>query len=281
MKRVAVNLRDDAINVFPDGSSRSRPRRGGIGFRIVTFDAVGNEVREDEWLPGYKSATNQQMELLACIEAIRGALQHHRMREFNRIHVFTDSRYVVDNLYNAKFIWPKTQWCRTNGAPVLNEDLWKSLVKLIRDASPCKIEIEWAKGHSKGNPHNKAADQLAKISSTSAVKLALAPVQVRRKKSKNSTIPGSVRMEGQEMDIHILDPLTIRRHQLTRYRYEVLSPDSRYVGNIDFIFANSALDIRPGHHYRVKVNNDTKNPQIVELVEELERAPKSSLEKRD
>jgi hypothetical protein len=38
--------------------------------------------------------------------------------------------------------------------------------------------------------------------------------------------------------------------------------ESRYFGNIDFIFPNSPLDIRPGHHYRVKVNNDTKNPGL-------------------
>jgi ribonuclease HI len=273
MKRVAVNLRDDAINAFPDGSSRSNPRRGGIGFRSVTFDDVGNEVCEDEWLPGFKSATNQQMELLACIEAIRGALKHPRLREFNRIQVYTDSRYVVDNLSNAKFVWPKSRWLRANGAPVLNEQWWKSLVKVIREASPCKIEIDWVPGHSKGNPHNKAADRLAKTSSATAVNPALAPVQLRRKKSKNVTVPGSVRMEGQEINIRVLDPLTIRRQRLTRYRYEVISRTSRHFGNIDFIFADSALDIRPGHHYRVKVNNDTRNPQIVELVEELERVP--------
>lgn len=270
MKPVAVNLRDDAINVFPDGSSRSKPRRGGIGYRIVTFDAAGKEVCEDVSLPGYKAATNQAMELLACVEGIRGALTHPRLPEFNRIQVFTDSRYVVDNLDNAKFTWPKNRWCRTSGAPVLNDDLWKTLVKVIRDASPCKIQIDWAKG--KSNPHNKAADRLAKISSDTAVKPALAPVQVRRKKSKSSsTVPGSVPMEGQEMDIRILDPRTFRRLQLTRYRYEVLS--GPYVGNIDFIFAQSTLDIRAGHHYRVKVNNETKNPRIAELLEELERTP--------
>lgn len=30
-------LDDNAINVFPDGSMKERPRRGGIGFRIVTI----------------------------------------------------------------------------------------------------------------------------------------------------------------------------------------------------------------------------------------------------
>jgi ribonuclease HI len=273
VKRVAVNLRDDAINVFPDGSSRSKPRRGGIGFRIVTFDDGGNEVHEDESLPGHHSGTNQQMELLACIEGLRAALKHPRLREYNRIQVFTDSRYVVDNVYNAKFVWPKTGWRRASGAPVLNEDRWKLFLKVIREAGPCKIEIDWAKGHSKGNPHNKAADQLARISSDAAVKPARAGVQLRRKKSKSLTMPGSVGMEGQEMDIRILDPLTIRRHQLTRYRYEVLS--GRYTGNVDFIFADSAFDIRAGHHYRVRVNSDTKNPRIAEVITELERIRKT------
>ena len=271
VKRTAVNLRDDAINVFPDGSSRPSPRKGGIGFRIVTFDDSGNEICEDEWLPGYQFGSNQQMEILACIEGIRTAVKHPRLTEFKRIQVFTDSRYVVDNYANALFVWPKRKWCRTNGAPVLNADQWKTLVKVIKEAAPCRIDIDWAKGHSENNLHNKAADKLAKTSSLMAVNRPLRPVQLRRKKSNNRTQPGSVKMEGQEIAIRVLDPLTIRKHRLTRYRYEVISPNSPYFGNVDFIFAASNLDIRPGHHYLVRVNNNTLNPQIVELLHELER----------
>jgi ribonuclease HI len=260
----------NGFHVFPDGSSRPSPRKGGIGFRIVTFDESGNEICEDEWLPGYQFGSNQQMELLACM-GIRAALRHPRLPEFNRIQVFTDSRYVVDNYANAKFVWPKTRWCRASGAPLLNADQWKTLVKVIKEAAPCRIDIDWAKGHSKANRHNKAADKLAKTSSLMAVNPPLRPVQLRRRKSSNRTEPGSVKMEGQEMRIRVLDPLTIRKHHLTRYRYEVISPDSPYFGNVDFIFAASTLDIRPGHHYVVRVNNNTMNPQIVELLQELER----------
>ena len=275
MKPIAVNLRDDAINVFPDGSSRRKPRTGGIGFRIVTFDSAGVEVCKDEWVPGFEGATNQQMELRACIEGIRAALEHPRLPEFNRIQVFTDSRYVVDNTYNAKFVWPKTGWCRASGTPVLNAQLWKNLTKVIRDASHCRIDIAWEKGHSKGNPHNKAADQLAKVSSSVPLNAIRYPPPLRRKKSKDATVPGSVEMRGQEVDIRILDPLTIRRRQLTRYRYEVLSTSSPYCGNVDFIFADSALDMRPGHHYRVRVNNESKNPRIEEVLAELDRSSTS------
>jgi ribonuclease HI len=242
-----------------------------VGFRIVTFDNCGNEICEDEWLPGYQSGSSQQMELLACIEGIRAALKHPRLPEFNRIQVFTDSRYVVENYANAKFVWPKTRWCRASGAPVLNVDQWKTLLKMIKEAAPCRIDIDWAKGHSRGNPHNKAADKLAKTSSLMAVNPPLHPVQLRRRKSSHHTQPGSVEMEGQEMQIRVLDPLTMRKHRLTRYRYEVISPNSPYFGSVDFIFAASSLDIRPGHHYLVRVNNNTRNPQIVELLTELER----------
>src|SRR4051794_14689344 len=98
----AVQLREDAINVFTDGSSLAQPRAGGVGFRIVTFDAAGDEVHEDDFLPGYRGATNNQMELLACIKGIQSAIAHPRRPELNRVCVFTDSQYVVHNLNNAK-----------------------------------------------------------------------------------------------------------------------------------------------------------------------------------
>lgn len=65
-----VVLRDNALNIFADGSSLPRPRRGGIGIRFVTTNALGDEVIEDHYLPGYKGATNNQMELMACIKAL-------------------------------------------------------------------------------------------------------------------------------------------------------------------------------------------------------------------
>jgi ribonuclease HI len=270
MKPVALNLREDAINVFPDGSSRASPRLGGVGFRIVTFDSAGNEVCEDEWLPGYRDATNQQMELLACIEGIRAAIRHPVRPKLNRICVYTDSQYVQSNLENAKFTWSASRWRRASGASVLNAELWKNLVKLVKEA-PCRIDIRWAKGHSKANPHNRGADKLAKRSSEVAVNAPLSVVHVRRRKTKERTILGSVRMEGQQMAIRVLGAETLRRQRLAKYRYEVISSDSEYFGKVDLIYADLILDIRAGHHYEVQVNTELKNPRIVQLVRELER----------
>jgi len=56
-------------------------------------------------------------------------------------------------------------------------------------------------------------------------------------------------------------------HRLWKYKYEVLSKDSKYCGSVDEIF--SEIAIRDGHQYEVRVNDNTKNPRIVELVREL------------
>lgn len=69
-------IREDAINVFTDGSSFSGPRVGGIGIRVVTVDESGNEVVEDHAQPGYRGATNNEMELQACIEGLKLAVSH-------------------------------------------------------------------------------------------------------------------------------------------------------------------------------------------------------------
>lgn len=53
-------------------------------------------------------------------------------------------------------------------------------------------------------------------------------------------------------------------HRLWKYKYEVLSKDSKYYGYVDEIFSEVAL--RDGHQYEVRVNNDTRNPRIVEWV---------------
>jgi ribonuclease HI len=60
---------------------------------------------------GRQGATNQQMELQACIEALTilgGRRSPVDPAKFQKVIVKTDSMYVVDNLSNAKFVWPKT-----------------------------------------------------------------------------------------------------------------------------------------------------------------------------
>lgn len=265
---VTVNVREDAVNVFTDGSSLSSPRLGGIGIRVVTVGDDGKEVCEDDFLLGYRGATNNQMELLACIKGIQAAIRHPRVAVLKRICLFTDSQYVATNVDNAKFAWPTQHWRTKTGTPVLNARLWKDLVKEIKRAA-CRVDIRWAKGHSRTNPHNRAVDKLAKQSATMALNPPLSVVTVRRKKTKENVRIGSVSMEGQHLTIRVVTSEYLSVQRISKYKYEVLSKDSKYFGLVDIIF--STIHLRAGRHYEVRVNQESRNPQIIELIREIER----------
>ena len=64
-------INGNEIDIYVDGSSYSKPRRCGIGIRIITINDDGNEEVEDIVPQGYKGGTNQQMELQACVEALK------------------------------------------------------------------------------------------------------------------------------------------------------------------------------------------------------------------
>jgi len=265
---VGINVIDNALNIYTDGSSLPHPRSGGIGIRFLTYNSLGEEVPEDVEVPGYKNATNNQMELYACVAALKEARRRNDLTLFASIEIHTDSTYVVDNYRKAMFEWPKTKWTTRGGPPVLNAGLWKDLVREIKHCKPLRVNFSWVKGHSK-DEHNKAVDKLAKKSAKRALKSPLSVVTVRRKISSKSVEIGSVQMHGQRLRIRIITTEYLRVQRLIRYKYEVISKRSNYYGNVDFIF--STLDMRAGHHYEVLVNKDSSIPTVLKVLRELER----------
>lgn len=160
-KGVVIVPDEETLTVFTDGSSLPSPRRGGIGIRFIYCDHEGNEIAWDMNELGVVSATNNEMELLAVITAMR-AIQHRRFRTdllaaARKIDIYTDSRYVVDNIYKACYVWPRQQWMTSGGPPVQNADLWRDLVReLVKLRKRKPVNIEWGKGHSADNPHTRS-----------------------------------------------------------------------------------------------------------------------------
>lgn len=261
---------DDALSIYTDGSSRGRPRAGGIGFRFVYNNDEGEEVTEDFSPPGYKGGTNNEMELKAVIEALKEAALHKRFNTFSKIVVSTDSQYVRDYIGNAKYVWPKTQWLRSDGAPVLNVELWKSLVREIRRLRPLVVDIQWVKGHS-GDEHNDAADKLAEKSRTSVLLDPLTVVNLGKKTTKAQVEIGCVKMCGQRLAIQIISSKYLREHKVYRYKYQVVSKGSKYFDLVDQIFSlpNPPFALSRWHKYLVSLNKDTNNPTILKVLEEL------------
>jgi ribonuclease HI len=257
---------EGALSVFADGSSLSGPRRGGVGIRFVYVDRDGNETVWDSLESGVQRGTNNQMELLAVITALK-EIQGRRFRTdllqlATKIDIYTDSQYVVDNLNRAIFEWSKNGWMTRGGPPVQNAEVWQDLLReLVRLRRTKRVDIKWAKGHSASNPHNKAADTLAKESAKRPARHQLVPGTVRRKKTAHRTEQGSVGMLGQRLQIRIVGADYLKPQRINRYRYEVMSPRSAFHGKIDFAYSEDA-GMRPGHVYLVTMNRNPQYPTI-------------------
>ena len=269
-----VNLDENAVNIFTDGSSLPGPRRGGVGIRIVVVDAGGHEVVDDgHTVLGRPGGTNQEMELLACIEALRLVGGRHSrvdVASFTKVVIHTDAMYVAENYPNARYSWPRTGWYTKDGNPVVNAKLWKELVKAA-DKVGKRVEIKWHQGHSATNPHNKAADKMAKASAKGPLGKPVRVSRVRRKQTTQSTDAGSIRPEGQRLLLRVVTDSLLPVQKMYMYKCEVMSEDSPYFGNVDNLY--STILLNAGHTYDVRLNNEPKRPRIEELYGEVDDSP--------
>ena len=134
------------ITIFTDGAAKGNPGPGGYGAVI----SDGNKVRE---IGGeLEKTTNNETELKAVVEAIKEVKE-----ESADIHIYTDSKYVVEGATGWIFGWMKNGWKTKQGTDVLNKKLWQELVTLLQSTT-----IEWHKipGHS-GLIGNERADAIA------------------------------------------------------------------------------------------------------------------------
>ena len=201
------------------------------------------------------------------IEGIKNSTDQNIPIKYSEFEIRTDSRYVTDNKNNAIYQWSTNKLLNKNGRPVENAELWKKLIKEIRNVNR-RVDIVWVKGHDK-DPHNKAVDKLAKKSAVSLMKAPLDQTKLRRKKSDKSTRLGSIEMKGQKISIHIINEQYLRTQKLSKYRYEIISKGSKYFGNVDFIYSE-LHHLKAGHKYIVTLNKNDKNPRILKLIEEIE-----------
>ena len=135
----------NTILVFTDGASKGNPGPGGYG-AVIVRDGMVTEIGG-----GAKRTTNNEMELKAVVEALKV------IGKTEGIHVYTDSKYVVEGATKWTFGWNRSGWKTKTGSDVLNMDLWKELVSLLKT-----VKVEWHKvpGHS-GLVGNERADKIA------------------------------------------------------------------------------------------------------------------------
>ncbi len=133
------------VEIFTDGACKGNPGPGGWG-ALLRFGEV-----ERELFGGEPETTNNRMELLAAIEALRA------LKEPCAVTLTTDSIYVKNGITQWLEGWKKKGWKTAGRKPVKNIDLWQAL-----DEQNQRHQVNWAwvKGHS-GHRENEIADQLA------------------------------------------------------------------------------------------------------------------------
>lgn len=258
-------FRQNVLYIYTDGSSLKTPRRGGIGIRLIYVDSQGEEQVHDIHSPGYKNATNNEMELKACVLGLEEAISQGLTFGKTRIIIRTDSLYVADNYKKAMFEWSKKRWFRRSGAPVANAEIWKQLLKAMNNAG-IRVDIEWVRGHSK-DEHNRAVDRMARQSARMAVQPPLSLMHVRRKLSDEEVHPGSVKMAGQRISIRIITAKYLKVQKLWKLKYEVITESSEYYLSVDIIYSSKLL--KAGHSYFVQFNDELENPRIVNIFREI------------
>tara|TARA_R100000935_G_C2797534_1_gene148875 strand:+ start:168 stop:635 length:468 start_codon:yes stop_codon:yes gene_type:complete len=132
------------VHIYTDGAARGNPGPGGYG---IVMEWVGKAYRK-EFAKGFKHTTNNRMELLAVIEALK-KLKKPGVSAI----VFTDSKYVADAV-NKKWVFG---WEKKNFKDRKNADLWIEFLKEIRKHN---VSFRWIKGHN-DHPQNERCDALA------------------------------------------------------------------------------------------------------------------------
>jgi len=135
------------VSIYTDGGARFNPGPGGYGIVQIYNDET------KELSGGYQHTTNNRMELMGCIVALRELEYRDKP-----VTVYCDSQYVVNGINKGWARgWRKRGWYKSNKEPALNSDLWGELLDLIEGLD---VTFKWVRGHA-GHPQNERCDELA------------------------------------------------------------------------------------------------------------------------
>ena len=128
------------IKIYTDGSCLENPGNGGWA-AIIIDDGKKTQIKGSK-----KNTTNNQMELLAPIQALK------KIPKGSKVQIFTDSKYVKSGITEWIDNWKKNGWKTANKQPVKNKELWTELDLLSNEFD---IKWIWVKGHSTDKLNNE------------------------------------------------------------------------------------------------------------------------------
>lgn len=146
------------VRIFTDGACRGNGAPGAVSGCGVWF-GHGDPRNVSVLLPA-PPHTNQRAELYATMLAMRATLAQDPPPA--SVEIVSDSAYCVKGITTWMHTWETKRWCKYDGKPVANLDLWRAAsadTRALR-ARGVDLRLIWVKGHS-GDVGNDAADDLA------------------------------------------------------------------------------------------------------------------------
>ena len=134
------------IKIYTDGSCLGNPGSGGWA-AIIFMNGKKITIKGSK-----KNTTNNQMELLAPVKALK------KIPFGEKVEIFTDSKYLKLGITEWILKWKNNGWKTSNKSKVKNLELWKELHKLVENY---QIKWSWVKAHS-GNKINEEVDVIAR-----------------------------------------------------------------------------------------------------------------------
>ena len=123
--------------VYTDGGCANNPGGpGGVG--VVAINTRTAHIREYSY--GYRSTTNNRMEMMAVLTALQS------IPVGCRVSLYSDSQYTLNCLQGT---WERQK----------NLDLWDMI---DREAKGKILDLHWVRGH-KGDKYNERCDELATL----------------------------------------------------------------------------------------------------------------------
>lgn len=138
------------MKIYTDGGclDNGKPRNvGAYGFIVI--DAKEREIYR--YCVAEKDTTNNRMELKAVIAALKFAIEHKALGDYE---IISDSKYVVDGFCTWMHEWAKKKF-KKKGELIPNYILWETLYELHSETSHCLLM--WVRGHD-GNRWNEEID---------------------------------------------------------------------------------------------------------------------------
>lgn len=134
------------VQIITDGACLGNPGPGGW-CAILKYNGHRKEL-----VGGEPHTTNNRMELRAAVEALKA------LKEPCEVEFITDSQYLKNGITGWIQRWKQNGWRTADGRPVLNQDLWKELDRLVQ----ChRIHWVWVRGHADHEENNRC-DKLAR-----------------------------------------------------------------------------------------------------------------------